>query len=174
MPIGEPKPGVLYDPLDSKQGRLSVRRYTLEATGEVVDDMFKRGKTGQWQLLCDETAQTGGRELAPAPLHYFASAVLFSEMTQIARYANLMRVPIKSVKGKVTVNLYFTGSVQAQRVDAGGEHIDTTFEIESDAPLDQVRAVLSVARQGAWIRQMLLKPTPFQDTLLVNGEKFEL
>ncbi len=59
-------------------------------------------------------------------------------------------------------------------MDAGAEHIDTDFEIESDADPEAVKKVLKVARQGCWARQMVSKPTPFKDTMTLNGQKFDL
>lgn len=75
---GESNPNVRYDPLDSaSKGRLAVRRYKVDATAEVVHDTIKRGKSGHWELLCDEGKLLGGMDLAPAPMQYFALAILF-------------------------------------------------------------------------------------------------
>jgi len=77
MTIGEPKPGVRYDPLDSSQGRLTVRRYWVDATAEVVQDTIKRGKSGHWELICDEGKSMGGLDVGPAPMQYLALSILF-------------------------------------------------------------------------------------------------
>lgn len=78
MTIGAGKPGVRYDPLDSSsKGRLARREYRVEATAEVVTDTIKRGKSGHWELICDEGKLLGGLDIAPAPMQYFALAVLF-------------------------------------------------------------------------------------------------
>ena len=78
MVIGDPNPEVRYDPLEtSRGGRLTVRQYKVDATAEIVKDTIKRGKTGRWEIVCDETPILGGLAVAPAPMQYFAMAVLF-------------------------------------------------------------------------------------------------
>ncbi len=77
MSIGEPKPGVKYDPLDSSKGRLTLRQYHVDASAEVVQDTIKRGKSGHWELISDEGRGLGGLDVAPAPMQYFALAVVF-------------------------------------------------------------------------------------------------
>ena len=75
MVIRDPKPGVQYDPMATATSR--VREWALEATAEVVQDQLKRGKSSRWEIVCDEPAGLGGLDLAPAPLQYFAMAILF-------------------------------------------------------------------------------------------------
>ena len=53
------------------------RLASVEATAEVVQDQLKRGNCGRWEIICDEPDSLGGLDVAPAPLHYFAMAVLF-------------------------------------------------------------------------------------------------
>ena len=75
MVIRDPKPNVEYDPMANTTG--PVRESSVEASAEVVDDQVKRGKAGRWEVICDEPADLGGLDLAPAPLQYFALALLF-------------------------------------------------------------------------------------------------
>ena len=75
MVIRDPKQGVEYDPMATQQGR--VRVSSIEATAEVVQDQLKRGKSGRWEIICDEGPSLGGVDVAPTPLQYFAMAVLF-------------------------------------------------------------------------------------------------
>ena len=58
MVIRDPKQGVEYDPMATQQGR--VRVSSIEATAEVVQDQLKRGKSGRWEIICDEGPQPGG------------------------------------------------------------------------------------------------------------------
>jgi len=95
-------------------------------------------------------------------------------MTQIARYAHYLHVPIKSVKGSIRLNLTVQGSVLAQTIDAGAETIETNFEIESDADPEKLKMVLKNARNGCWARQIAARPVPFKDTMTVNGQKYEV
>ena len=95
-------------------------------------------------------------------------------MTQIARYAQMTKVSINSVKASIRLNLTMTGSVLAQTIEAGPSSVETRFEIESDEDPERIKAVLRNARHGCWARQMVAKPIPFQDTVVFNGERLEL
>ena len=95
-------------------------------------------------------------------------------MTQIARYAQFMKVVIKSVKASIKLNLTLTGSVLAQTVDAGAKSVEVNYQIESDEDSEKIKAVLRNARNGCWARQMVAKPIPFDDTLVLNGKSIKL
>ena len=94
-------------------------------------------------------------------------------MTQIARYAQFKNVEIKSVKGRIKLNLTMTGAVLAETIDAGASSVDTTFEVESDADAESIQSILRNARNGCWARQMISKRLPFNDTLTLNGKSFQ-
>lgn len=95
-------------------------------------------------------------------------------MTQIARYAHYLHVPIKSVKGSISLTITAAGSILAQTIEAGGEGVETNFQIESDADPEKLRMVLKNARNGCYARQMVAKPVPFKDTMTVNGQTYEV
>jgi uncharacterized OsmC-like protein len=94
-------------------------------------------------------------------------------MTQIARYAQFKKVEIKNVKGHIKFNLTMTGSVLAETIDAGSS-VETDFQVESDADPEVIKTILLLARKGCWARQMIAKPTTFEDTLTLNGQTFQL
>ena len=65
MVIRDPKQEVEYDPMAGQQG--PVRLSSIEATAEVVQDQLKRGKSGRWEIICDEGSSLGGMDVAPTP-----------------------------------------------------------------------------------------------------------
>ena len=79
MSIGKAKEGVEYDPLVSRsQGtRLKKRGYRVEAEAEIIEGTIKRGKSGRFEVVCDETKGLGGLEIAPTPMQYLSWAILF-------------------------------------------------------------------------------------------------
>jgi hypothetical protein len=95
-------------------------------------------------------------------------------MTQIARYAQYKKVEIKSVKGWIKLNITMTGSVLQETIDTGASSVETKFEVESDAEAKDVERILRLARKGCWARQMVAKPIPFDDTLVLNGKSIKL
>ena len=94
-------------------------------------------------------------------------------MTQIARYAQFKKVEFTSVKGYIKLNLTMTGSVLAETIDAGASSVETEFVVESDADPETIRSILRNARRGCWARQMIAKPIQFNDSVTLNGQRFE-
>jgi hypothetical protein len=94
-------------------------------------------------------------------------------MTQIERYAQLMKVNITKLRANIAVHWTVAGSVLAQTVRAGAKKVQTHFEIESPDDPVKVAAVLRNARNGCWARQAVMNPVPFEDTTMVNGKPFD-
>ena len=95
-------------------------------------------------------------------------------MSQIVRVARAMKVTLKSVKASIKLNLTLGGSVLAQTVQAGIKSVETHYDIESDADREKVAAVIRNSRNACFTRQALTNPTPFEDSVKLNGEEFVL
>ena len=94
-------------------------------------------------------------------------------MTQIGRYAQMMKVGLDKVEGKICVYFSRRGSVLAQTVQAIGDKIEVHYEIESSADPARVAGVLRNARNGCYARSVT-RPELFQDTVYLNGKAFAL
>ena len=95
-------------------------------------------------------------------------------MTQIERYAQMMKVHIDSVKGSVGLHVGAEGSVLRQTVQARADRIDVHYDIESKEEPAKVAGVLRNARNGCYVRQTITRPGLFQDTLTLNGQPFNV
>ena len=95
-------------------------------------------------------------------------------MTQIERYSQLMKVKLTQVRAEAAVHFDITGSVLAETIHAGAPKVETKYEIESpDAPA-RVAAMLRNAKNGCWVRAAVAKPTPFEETLILNWKSLNL
>ena len=85
-----------------------------------------------------------------------------------------MKVNITKVRAEAKVHFDISGSVLAGSIKAGAPKVETSYEIESPEAPDKVAAVLKNAKNGCWVRAAVSNPTPFEETLTVNGEPFSL
>ena len=85
-----------------------------------------------------------------------------------------MKVTINNVKAHIGVHFGLDGSVLAGTIQASTPKVVTSYEIDSPDPEDRVAAVLRNARNGCWVRSAVANPTPFEDTINLNGKLFNL
>ena len=95
-------------------------------------------------------------------------------MTQIERYAQMMKVHFDSVKGSIGLHVGAEGSVLRQTGKARADGIDVHYDIESHEEPAKVAGVLRNARNGCYVRQSVARPDLFNDTLTLNGQPFNL
>ena len=95
-------------------------------------------------------------------------------MTQIERYAQMMKVHIENVRAHVGLSVGVEGSVLAQTVKARGEKIEIHFDVESNDEPAKVAGLMRNARNGCYARQTIGHPELFQDTINLNGQPFNL
>ena len=69
----------------------------------------------------------------------------------------------------------FPSAVEVSAVAlAGAPKVETRYEIESPDDPAKVAAMLRNAKNGCWVRAAVANPTPFEETLTLNGEPFSL
>ena len=95
-------------------------------------------------------------------------------MTQIERYSQLMQVEMGKVSAKISVHFGLEGSALAGTIQASAPKVETSYEIESPDDPERVAQVLRNARNGCWVRAAVNNPTPFEDTLTLNGQTITL
>ncbi len=119
--------------LQSEQKRtLHVRGIaTLRDDGlkEVVVQLFKPlGST--FRFLSDDAADVGGQERAPSGLAYLSAGVGFCFMTQIGRYAHIVKQPLDSY-GIVQDNIYHYGD-DVSVADPVDTHVYVRFDYNDE------------------------------------------
>ncbi len=93
-------------------------------------------------------------------------------MTQLERYAQIMKVDIRNVRAHVALHVGVEGSVLAQTVRARGDKIEIHYDIESSDEPAKVAGLIRNARNGCYARQTIANPGIFRDTLNLNGKSF--
>ena len=95
-------------------------------------------------------------------------------MTQLERYAQIMKVSLDKVQAHIVLQLGAEGSVLAQTVQARAEGIGIHYEIESGDEPDRIAGLVRNARNGCYVRQTIDRPELFHDTINLNGQPFDI
>ena len=95
-------------------------------------------------------------------------------MTQIERYAQIMKVNLDKVQAHITLSVAAEGSVLAQTVQARAEKIEVHYEVESQDEPAKIAGLIRNARNGCYVRQTINNPGLFRDTMSLNGQPFDL
>ena len=95
-------------------------------------------------------------------------------MTQLERYAQMMKVTLGKVEARVAYHVSVVGSVLAQTVQARADRIEIHYDVESTEEAARVAGLMRNARNGCYVRQTVNRPELFHDTITLNGKPFDL
>ena len=95
-------------------------------------------------------------------------------MTQVSRYGHMLKVTVTRMTMSVKTHFQVTGSVLNDTVDAQMLGAETTLELESPDPPEQVAKVVRNAERGCFVMQALLRPVPVTGRTLLNREPLTL
>ena len=93
-------------------------------------------------------------------------------MTQLERYAQMMKVNLGEVKAHIAYGFGAHGSVLAQTVQARCEKLEIHYDIESTDKPAKIAGLIRNARNGCYVRQTIGNPELFLDTIILNGQPF--
>ena len=85
----------------------------------------------------------------------------------------MMKVEIRKARVKVTARFKNEGSVLRETIDTQGVGFETDLDVESDAPPERVAAVVRNSEKGCYVMQTILKPTPVETRVTLNGADFD-
>ncbi len=85
----------------------------------------------------------------------------------------MMKVEIRKARVKVTARFKNEGSVLRETIDAQGVGFETDLDVESGAPPKRVAAVVRNSEKGCYVMQTILKPTPVETRVTLNGADFD-
>ena len=90
-------------------------------------------------------------------------------MTQVSRYGHMLKVTVRGMRMKVTARYRVDGSVLDDTIEGRMVGADTTLELDSPDPPEQVARVVRSAERGCFVMQALLQPVPVTARTLLNG-----
>lgn len=120
-------------------------------------------------LETDEGKLHGGDGSAPMPLHYFAAGVVTCLMTQMKASAKRMRIPI----GEISMSANFRRQIQQSGRDPYTSEpmgFDIDIEVDSEAPVEDVKRVIDWAKKGCFAERALAVPCEVGHRLKVGDD----
>lgn len=86
----------------------------------------------------------------------------------------MMKVSLGKVQANIELHVGAEGSVLAQTVQARANKIVIKYEIESEDEPAKLAGLIRNARNGCYVRQTIGSPELFEDTILLNGQPFDV
>ena len=129
------------------------------ATGKMRNEITVRMPKGpggfeEFEMATDEGGFHGGDGTAPPPLVFFATAMVGCIMTQIRAFSKRLQVPIRDVV--VEAHLHWQAEMVTEKVYEGSpKGFSLDIDIDSDAPVEDIRHLVAVARKACFIDQTL-------------------
>ena len=117
--------------------------YTEIVAGEM---QLKRGTFRHFEVLCDEPPRIGGTDKYPSPMSYMAMALGFWLLTQVARYAHMMKMTVTKASCKVRFRKFLGGSVLKGTYTTAGTASTRIWRSRATRRLTKSR--ISFATQG--------------------------
>jgi len=117
-------------------------------------------------MLSDNALERGGQGRAPDPLTYLSCGVAFCYMTQIGRYADIVKQKLRDYR-----------IVQDTAFSFGPEHapaaaqVETVVCLDTDEPADASRKLVQMAEQTCYIHGAYRSPTDVQLEVVVGDSE---
>jgi len=140
-----------------------------QSSGKMRNDIEVRvpGFNETWQLATDEGSMHGGDGTAPPPLALFGAGLAGCLMTQIRAFAKRMGISLRGVKvyAKLRWELRQTGR---DPYVAAPLSFGLDVDLDSDAPVEDLKRLLDAAREGCFVEQTLVRANALEHRLKVG------
>lgn len=83
----------------------------------------------------------------------------------------MLKKKVTGASVRVEFDLYLGGSVLAGTVSGGATAVRSHLTIDSPEPLEEIKRLVRLAKQGCFAEQMIQKSTPIIGTYVINGEE---
>ena len=124
-------------------------------------------------LETDEGKLHGGDASAPMPLHYFAAGVVTCLMTQMKAFAKRLRIPVENIA--MDANFHWRlEQVGREPYVSQPVGFDIDIDVESDAPLEDIKRLIAAAKKGCFAEQALTLPCEIGHRLKVGEDWVEV
>lgn len=85
----------------------------------------------------------------------------------------MMKIQLSAARVRVEMDYFRRGSVLRGDIASGCREVRTFFEIESNAPEDELRKLVRSAKGGCFAENMVQTAVSLQSVITVNGEKLD-
>ena len=148
----------------------SVGRLRDDDLKEVQVQLFKPiGST--FRFLSEEPDENGGRESAPPALAYLTAGVGFCYMTQMGRYAQIVKQNLEAYR-IIQKNIFnINGSAAAENLTASAEPVDTQVFVDMSETDEAAQRLVSMSERTCFLHAAMRSSTPTEIHNEFNGKK---
>lgn len=156
------------------------REFAFHVRAETEDGLKKKGSfvvpedLQQFSVTADEGERLGGTNSAPTPLGYFLLGAGFCALTQLTRYSEMMKIPIKHASVDVKSRFRTDGSVLRETIKGTSHGFELHVHVESDASEERVAALIRAAEAGCFAMQTVINPTDVTHHVTLNGKPIDI
>ncbi len=126
-----------------------------------------------FRFVCDETEARGGGGSAPPPEAYIAAGTAFCYMTQLGRYAHIVKQTLERY-GIVQQNTFHEeGSAAAGSLAAHADAFDTHVSLESSQSEEQARALVAMGERTCFLHAAMRGSHPSSVRAQLNGVELD-
>ena len=86
----------------------------------------------------------------------------------------MLKVEVTKVRAHLKYDIVRTGSVLAGTITASIPKMESTYEIESSASVEQVSRLIRAARNGCFVRAALTSNVIMEDVTKLNGQDIDV
>ena len=133
------------------------------------EGQLKVGWFGEHTSYCDEPEVIGGGDEFPPPLGYLSLALGWCALTQVTRIAEMRSITLDRVEAFVEMDWKSTGSLADGSARTGSEGIRIRFEIDSDAPADEIERMIVDAEAGCYVENLIRGGSTITSEISHNG-----
>jgi uncharacterized OsmC-like protein len=172
QPFGQEQPDVtrVPDVPDWMRGKT----FTMSADITSGPGQSKVARFRHFEIKCDEPHWLGGEDEYPQPLTYVVAGIGFCLLTQVRRYATMLKIPITRSDCRVEMDLFQDGSVLAGTLHSGIRAFRIDMELESSAPRAKIAHVVDLAQRGCFAERLVETAIPIEHRYVLNGEQTAL
>ena len=137
---------------------------------EVLVQLFKPiGST--FRFLSQEPEESDGKETAPPALAYLTAGVGFCYMTQMGRYAHIVKQDLESYR-IVQENIFtMNGSPQEETLTASAEPVDTQVYVDMDESAEAAQKLVSMSERTCFLHAAMRNSHPTQIQSEINSDQ---
>jgi uncharacterized OsmC-like protein len=113
----------------------------------------------------------GHAHVAPPGLAYLSAGVAFCFMTQLGRYAHIVKYPIRSYRLAQFTLFRQADSILQPGQSAAAEPVDTHLFLEGDLPSEAAAQALRMSEQTCFLHAAMRAAYPSRIAVELNGQK---
>ncbi len=158
---------------EGDQTSLRLRLRALQ--GMQKEALVHDGPSGAtWRMVSDEGPYLQGTDLAPFPLAFYTSGIVFSYMEEVLRHAAALGAGVDSLRVVSDHGYTMEGSALRGDMIGGAKPVEVTVELGTDADEEVVARIAEMAKASSPAEAYMRDSLQNTFSLTANGRRLEV